>query len=522
MKSHFNQILIGFLSIGLLSACSKSDTVTADNSNPTITIDSTITSTGTAEGNTDSAYDADDLVENTTFTSTVKIQLGTTPTIDNPLENIGVSISHNDGDIVITSTVEGVAYELSGTATDGSVKIYSDHKFKLTLDGVNITNNDGPAINIQSGKRAFIVLADNTTNTLTDGSSYVTNTDEDMKGTLFSEGQMIFSGDGSLEVQGNYKHAIVSDDYIRIRSGNITVTGSVKDGFHTNDAIIVDGGTIDITSGSDAMECEEGYIVINDGDFTINAGDDGITASYTDDQSIDPYVTINGGSFNIQTSGDGEGIESKSTLTINDGEFYIIAEDDGLNAGTALYINGGQLYVYSTSNDGIDSNGSLTVTGGLVISCGTQAPEEGFDCDNNTFKITGGTLLGIGGSTSEPTASVSTQPSVILGGGSKAQIIHIESTEGDEVLTFVAPREYSTLLYSSPKLELNTDYLVYTDGSVNSGTNFNGLYLSGTYTKGTQSSTTFTTSEMVTMVGGSIGPGGGPGGGGPGGMPGEN
>ncbi|ANH81124.1 hypothetical protein A8C56_09150 [Niabella ginsenosidivorans] len=505
-------LLLLVISVSVLIGCSKSDltgsssdTGSSGTTGGTITIDSTSNS-GTAEGSADSAYNADDLVENSTFSHTVSIVFGTTTVINNPLAGSGVSIAQSGDAIVITSTVKEVAYELSGTTANGSVKIYSDNKFRLTLNGVSITSADGPAINIQSGKRAFIVLAANTTNTLTDGSTYAAGA-EDMKGAFFSEGQLIFSGTGSLTVKGNYKHGICSDDYIRVRSGTITVTGAVSDGIHTNDAFIADGGTLTITADSDGIECDEGSIVINNGILTIHAGDDGITASYNTDNTIDPYVTINGGTMTITTSA-GEGIESKSTLTINNGTISVTTVDDGLNAGSKININGGYIYASSSSNDGIDSNGPMTVTGGRIVAIGAAAPEEGFDCDQNTFKITGGTLVGIGGATSSPTASASTQYSAILGGASASQIYHIESAGGAEALTFLAPKTYTTLLFSGAKLKANTSYVIYTGGSVANGTSFHGLYTSGTYTRGTKGSS-FTTSSIVTNEGGSTGPGGG-------------
>lgn len=495
----------------IFAGCSKSD-ITGDGSGGTgssVAIQDVSTVTTAAEGNTDDASNADDLLENSSFTATVAIAFGTTTTVSNPLSSNGVTITQSGDDITITSAVKEVAYEISGTTGNGSVKIYSDNKFKLTLNGTNITSSNGPAINIQSKKRSFIVLADNTTNALTDGTLYATST-EDMKGTIFSEGQMIFSGSGSLTVKGNYKHAIASDDYIRIRSGNITISGAVKDGIHTNDAFIADGGTLNITAASDGIECEEGYIVINGGDFTIQSGDDGIAASYDTDNTIDPYVTINSGTFNITTT-KGEGIESKSTLTINEGTLNIKTYDDGLNAGKYIYINGGTHYVYSSNNDAIDSNGPMTITGGTTIAVGAGTPEEGFDCDNNTFKITGGIIVGIGGATSMPTANVSTQRSVRLGGGTANQLVHIEATDGSaEALTFLIPRTYTTMLFSSPKLKSGTSYTVYTGGAVTGSADLNGLYTSGTYSKDNATAgTTFTTSSMVTTAGGSAGPGGG-------------
>ncbi|MDR6195289.1 carbohydrate-binding domain-containing protein [Siphonobacter sp. SORGH_AS_0500] len=501
------QLILILISLLMLASCSKdNETVEDASKGASVSIDSVSTISTAIEGNTGKAESPDDLLANATFTSTVTITYGSTITVDNPLAGKGVTVTESNGDVVVNSTVSEVAYVISGTSTNGSLKVYSDKKFKLTLNGVNLTNNDGPAINIQSSKRAFIVLADNTTNSLTDGVTYTASDTEDRKATFFSEGQLIFSGNGSVTIKGNYKHAICSDDYVRVISGTITIPSAASDGIHTNDAFIADGGTLTMTTAGDGIQCEEGYIVINDGTFTINVADKGIAASYDTDTTIDPYLTINGGTFVINSSA-GEGIESKSVLTINNGEFTIKTSDDGINAGTFIYINGGNLYVYSTSNDGIDSNGKLTVTGGKIISVGAGSPEEGFDCDRNTFKITGGILVGIGGATSMPTASVSTQAAVIVGGGTLNQLIHIESTDGVEALTFQIPRTYATMMFSSPKLKNAQSYKIYTGGSVTGGTNLNGLYTSGTYQKGTEVST-FTMSSLVTSVGGSTGPGG--------------
>lgn len=509
MNLRLKQLILLFLTsvvIALCVACSKEDKevdpgkTNADNS---VNIDSVGFASTAPEGNTGTAADEDDLLANSAFSSVISIQFGTTVSITNPLSGKGVTVTESNGDVVINATAAEVEYVLSGTTTSGSVKIYSDKKFKLTLNGVSITNNDGPAINIQSEKRAFIVLSNNTTNSLTDGSTYAASGDEDMKATLFSEGQMIFSGTGSLVLKGNYKHAICSDDYVRVIGGSLTVTGAVSDGIHTNDAFIADGGTLDITTAGDGIQCEEGFIVINGGNFKVSVADKAITANYDTDTSIDPYVTINGGIFNI-TSSAGEGIESKSILTINNGDFTIKTADDGLNAGSFIYINGGSIYVSSTSNDGIDSNGPITITGGRIISVAAGGPEEGFDCDRNTFRITGGILIGMGGTTSTPTANVSTQPSVILGAGSANQLMHIRSSDDKEVMTFTIPRAYNTMLFSSSNLKQGRTYLVYTGGSTAGTTGFNGLFTSGTYTAGT-AGTSFTTSGMVTNAGGSQG-----------------
>lgn len=578
---------------------------------------------------TDENYD--DFVENSTFSSVVTVTYnGASATVSNGVN--GVTVSQSGAHIVVTSTVKKVEYVLKGSTTDGSFKVYSDNKFKLSLEGVSIHNPAGAAINIQSSKRVFVVCAEGTVNMLTDGSSYTLTEGEDMKACLFSEGQLIFSGSGSLAVTGNYKHAIVSDDYVRLRSGcSISIPSAVKDGIHTNDAVIIGGGVLNVSSTEDAIQCEEGGITMSggfvkvtatenkahglksakdvvisggaiqaqvvgaaskgiscDGNLTVTGGkitaftsqtalyennelsscaaikcdgnvlisggevllqstgaagkgincDGSITISNgtvkvitTGAQCIygrldssakaikaDGALTINGGTVLVKaTGGEGsEGIESKSVLTVNDGMIAALCYDDCMNASKSIVVNGGSIYCYSSGNDGIDSNGTFTITGGVVVSSGTNSPEEGIDCDQNTFKITGGILLGIGGGTSTPTSSACTQRSVIYGGsGSSGQFINIQSADGTSVLTYQIPRNYSqmTLLFSSPSLASGTNYILSKGGSVSGGSEFFGLYTDATYSGGTQAAT-FTTSSMVTQVGSSSGGGGQPGGGG--------
>jgi hypothetical protein len=497
--------LYSCLFLGILTlSCSKDNDSNEDETNVTTNTPITISATvakGTAEGSSEAGANEEDILANSTFASAIKITFnGTSATVEN--EVTGVTIITSGADVTVTSTVAGEAYEVTGSTTDGMLKIYSDKKYKLTLNGVSIKNNDGPAVNIQSGKRAFVVL--NGTNILEDGVTYATST-EDQKGTFFSEGQLIFSGTGTLNIVGNNKHGIAADDYVRVQSGAINITKASSDGIHTNDGIYIDGGTLNINASSDGIEAEEGHIIINGGTITITVADDGIVASYDTDDTIDPYVVINGGTITITTTGEGgEGIESKSKLTINDGTIYIKAVDDAINAADAIYINGGTIVTYSTTNDGIDSNGTLTITGGRIFSTGAKSPEEGFDCDNNTFKITGGLLIGAGGATSSPTASVSAQASAILGSGNAGTIFSILDSDNAEVMTFKVPVNFTTLLLSGSKFSSGKTYKLVTVPTVTGTSDFNGLYLGGTFSNPTVSSS-FTLTSMVTKIGGSTG-----------------
>ncbi|WP_443730690.1 carbohydrate-binding domain-containing protein [Segatella buccae] len=150
---------------------SSTTTPTTDGDLTTFTI--AVDSTALSETETIPS-DNEDYVENNSFTSTINIVYGgTTATVSGSVD--GVSISVSGADVTVTSTAKGVNYVLSGTASEGSFKMAagdSDKKFRLTLNGVSINNSDGPAINIQVGKRCYVVAADGTYNSFTDGTSY--------------------------------------------------------------------------------------------------------------------------------------------------------------------------------------------------------------------------------------------------------------------------------------------------------------------------------------------------------------
>ena len=341
----------------------------------------------------------------------------------------GVEVTPNNGYVTINSTVKDISYVLSGTG-QGQLTIYGTNRHQLILSGLNLTCSDGPAINNQCKKSCFVLLQG--TNSLTDGSSYASST-EDRKAAFFSEGQMIFSGAGSLTVKGNYKHAIASDDYIQFAesTGQLTLTASA-DGIHANDGVYFDGGEFTITAGNDGVQCDS-IIIVNGGSLNITATDKGITDSLG--------ITIGGGTIRItseykciktkgdlyikggdtqvictgaaSSSGGGpgggwggsssssspEGIEAKGTITITGGKVYSQSADDAINSGGDLTISGGYVCAYSTGNDGIDANGNCYIKGGVIYAIGASDPEVAIDAnteERKTLYIQGGTIIALG------------------------------------------------------------------------------------------------------------------------------
>ena len=532
--------------------------------------------------------DDEDYIENSEFTNVLEVVYsGSSATVTGSVS--GVDVTVEGADVTVNSTAKKVEYKLSGTSTDGRFKIYSEKKFKLSLNSLSLTNNDGAPINIQSGKRAFVVL--NGTNSLKDGSSYNTTDGEDEKGCFFSEGQMIFSGSGTLNVTGNCKHGIASDDYLRFRPGNvINVTASKGNGLKANDAVKIEGGVLNISVSGTAkkgISCDS-IVVVNGGRTTILTSGGGEWDSSENDVSAaagikaddnfemtkgelfikstgaggkgissDIDVNISGGTLKVITTGaqykygsydskakgikaDGnlnisggdvwvratggegsEGLESKKVMTISGGNILVYTYDDALNAKSAVNITGGNLYAYASNNDAIDSNGTLSVSGGNVIAIGSTAPEDGFDCDQNTFNITGGVLIGFGGGTSTP-SNISTQASLIFGQATITQNTYIALTNasGKNLLSVKVPRSYSgaTLLISAPGMTRGSSVTVKSGVTVKGGTDFCGLNSDGTVSDGSDVAT-ISLSSIVTSHNYNGGMGGGPGvpgGGGPG------
>lgn len=310
---------------------------------------------------------------------------GTTATVTGETDNDSVAITVNNGDVIINSLITARYLEvtLSGETTDGSLLVYGGSPWGLILNGVSITNADGPAINNQCGKWLYLTLADGTENTLTDGTEYadapVNTLGEaiDQKAALFSEGQIGFKGNGSLTVTGNSHNGIASDDYIVIDDGNITikVAATGTNGVKVNDGMTINGGTL-------AVDVKA-------------AGARGI--------KNDSYMTINGGTTTINTSGkckvettDGvkdttscAGIKCDSIFTMTGGQLTIKSTGDGgkgINSSQNVVFSGGTLNVTTTGTNNVSKPKGIKSETGIIVSGGsfTVKVNKSWACDNGS------------------------------------------------------------------------------------------------------------------------------------------
>ncbi|MBQ7209618.1 MAG: carbohydrate-binding domain-containing protein [Paludibacteraceae bacterium] len=181
--------------------------------------------------------------------------------------------------LVDETTCGEIEYQLYGSTTNGSFTLQGSYKATVSLYGVSIYNPSGAAIDIQNGKRIDVSSKNETISTLRDG------TNGDWKGAFQCKGHTEFKGRGCLNVYGNTKHGIWSNEYVEIKNCTINILSAVKDGLNVNQYFLMESGVLNIS----------GF------------GDDGIQVTIKDAASGDAEDTGNflqtGGSITINTFG---------------------------------------------------------------------------------------------------------------------------------------------------------------------------------------------------------------------------
>ncbi len=412
--------------------------------------------------------------------------------------SLTVSANYNDG----IASKDGLIIA-SGTITVNAVDDGIRGKDYLVVEDGNITitaGGDGlKSDNDEDATLGYIAVEAGSLNITAGGDAIAAKTD-----VMIADGNFTLSSGGGSSAQ-------------------IAETDSAK-GIKGPVAVSINGGIFTIDSADDAIH-SNGSIVINGGTFSIASGDDGAHA--------DTALEINAGTIDVTRSY--EGLES-AALTINGGDINVTASDDGINgaggndasgvvAGPgfggdrgqgggpgqdafaasgnySLNINGGTVVV-NANGDGLDVNGSITMTGGLVIVNGPTEQMNGALDYDGTFEITGGFFVTAGSSGMAMAPSNSSSQNSVLINFTSTQaagtVVHIQNSAGEDLLTFAPAKAYQSITFSSPQLAQGTAYTVYLGGN-STGTASDGVYQGGTYTPGSEY-TTFTPASTVTQIG---------------------
>lgn len=298
---------------------------------------------------------------------------------------------------------EAATYVLSGHLT-GTVIVDADKsdKIQLVLNGAEITSETSAAIYVKKADKVFLTLADNTTNTLSNGGTFEAVDESNIDAAVFSKDDLTLNGSGSLSVASPGGHGITCKDDLVITGGAYTVQ-TASHGLQAKDSIRITGETtLCVTSGKDALHCENkddggGFVYLSGGSYTLQAEGDGISAQGD--------LTVLGGSFDILAGGGSEngaqhasegwggymggrpgqggrangtassetteestsmkGIKSEGILTVSDGKFVIDSADDAVHSNADIRITGGD-FTIATGDDGMHADENLTVSGGSI------------------------------------------------------------------------------------------------------------------------------------------------------------
>lgn len=387
-------------------------------------------------------------------------------------------------------------YILSGECVDGSVTVKKGVTgVTLVLDGITLTSSDTAPLTCAKSTQVKIVANNGTVNTFTDD---VKNNDDNYPDNENAENAVFKFKDGSdIEICGSGTLNIVSKGKNGIKAGESTETEGEA-------SLTIRDVTLNInTDVNDGINAESN-LNIKSGSVTVSAADDGIHSDYALNIG---EVGAPGPTIRVNKSY--EGLEG-ANITVYSGDVEIHSDDDGINAANSDLKNysfsmtfaGGKTVVYANGGDGVDSNGTLTVSGGtLIVWTSNKADNQPLDADG-TISITGGTVLAAGSSGGMGTRITASQPYIqfgnnrngfagifsgIGGGGSNnpndpntvalgfsgstlgisaGDTLSIKDSSGNTLISAEAPYDINSVIFSSPEISSDDSYTLYAGDKV--------------------------------------------------------
>jgi len=298
-------------------------------------------------------------------------------------------------------------------------------KASLTINGGNITvNASGDGIKSDEDDTAklaegkgFVMIAGGTI-TITsafDGIS-ASNTVQFTKGETTDEPTVKITAGGGQTCLGNSTGGQGGrGGWGMMGGGNSCSPDSSMKGIKADSNIVIEAGKIDVNSHDDGIH-SDGNITVSGGFASVKTDDDGLHA--------EKALTIKDGVVEVAMAYEGmEGAE----MNFEGGVTSVVTTNDGWNAaggtststggnqggrgggfgrsdGSKAKVTGGFHYIYvgTGDTDGLDSNGDIDISGGVVvIECRMNGGMGGMVDSDGSTSITGGKLLGFGTNNSE-------------------------------------------------------------------------------------------------------------------------
>lgn len=249
--------------------------------------------------------------------------------------------------------------------------------------------------------------------------------------------------------------ALKATSLIKIDNGNFSIDSS-DDAIHSNSDLEIKGGSFNISSGDDGIHADD-QLIISDGTLEISKSYEGIEAT---------AITVSGGSIIVTASDDGfnaAGGNDSSAMGGRPGQNPFESDSDA-----QINFTGGYILV-SASGDGIDSNGDINLSGGVLLVSGpTNSGNSALDYGGKAT-VNGGVAVIAGSSGMATTfASSSLQGSFMctvnssVSGGTSISV-----TDGSKVIaSFTPSKAYNNIIVSCPDLRVGNTYTLNIGGTV--------------------------------------------------------
>lgn len=298
------------------------------------------------------------------------------------LDGTSANVS-GDGVNVVGNTIqirtEGT-YVLQGTSQDLQVHVNASDsdEVRLILNGVDMSHTSSAPLYIENAKETLVTVAKGTINSLSDASEYLqTNEKGEPSATVFSNDDLILNGSGTLNILGNAKNGIQSDDDLVIIDGTYGIQAS-NDGIKGKDSVAIQKGTFTINASGDGIQSsndtdvDKGWLYLKEGEYFIESQGDAIQAERN--------LQIDGGEYNLVTlnnsdNSSNKGIKASADLMINGGYLDINTIDDAIHSNANVTINQGT-YLIHTGDDGVHADGELVINNGTIT---IQSSYEGIE-----------------------------------------------------------------------------------------------------------------------------------------------
>lgn len=312
--------------------------------------------------------------------------------------------------------------------TIGSV-IEANLSFKNKDFYIDYSTEDTVKIDLSAPKEADGVKVSGSTVTITEAGTYV------LSGTL-TDGQVIIdAGD---------------EDDVRLVLENASITCTTTAPIYAKNA---DKVIISLPENTESTVTDT---------VTGTDGNDELTAAIFAKCDL----SVNGtGTLNVNANAN-DGITSEDKLKITGGVLNITSADDGLVGKDAVLMKDGAVHI-TASGDGLDSNGALTINGGTVYVSGPIGDGNGtFDCDG-VFTINGGVVLGTGSSGMLKTPTTDSKQNTISVSctGSAGDTVEVKGADGNTLVSAVAPKNFTNVMFSTPDITEGETYTVYVNGT---------------------------------------------------------